>query len=92
MFKKIDYKNFANNEFFELRFCRVLFRITSSPFLLNATVKSYILNYKEPDIAQTILSSLHVDGFNTGENTLREEFDLSCKCRKYFKARLISYS
>ena len=43
----IDDKKFANNEFTELRFCRVLFGITSTPFLLNAAVRYYVLNYQE---------------------------------------------
>ena len=73
---KIDYENFVNNEFIELQFSLVLFGITSSPFLLNTTVRSIFLNYKDiqPDIVQTLLSSLHVDDFNTGTNTLRERF------------------
>ena len=75
---KIDYENFATNEFIELRFCRVLFGITSSPFLLNATVRYDILNYQEiqPDIIKTLLISLHVHDFNTGANILLEAFDL----------------
>ena len=43
----IDYKKFADNEFTELRFCRVLFGITSTPFLLNPAVRYYVLNYQE---------------------------------------------
>ena len=34
----IDYKNFDSNEILEYRVCRVLFGLTSSPFLLTATL------------------------------------------------------
>ena len=33
----IDFEKFENNELTELRFCRVLFGVSSSPFLLFAT-------------------------------------------------------
>ena len=84
---KIDYENFVNNEFIELQFSLVLFGITSSPFLLNTTVRSNVLNYKDiqPDIVQTLLSSLHVDDFNTGMNTLREAFHLYVNVKNILK-------
>ena len=34
----IDFENFGNNELTELGFCRVLFGVISSPFLLFATI------------------------------------------------------
>ena len=70
-----------------MRFCRLLFGITSSPFLLNVTVRSHVRYYKEiqPDIAQTLLSSLHVDNFNTGASTLREVFDLCVNPKNVLK-------
>ena len=70
-----------------MRFCRVLFGIKSSPFLLNATVRSHVLNYRkiQPDIAKTLLSCLHVDCFNAGANTLREAFDLYVNVKNILK-------
>ena len=43
-------------------------------------MRSHVLNCKDiqPDIVQTLLSSLYVDDFNPGANTLSEAFDL-CK-------------
>ena len=57
---KIDQENLAINKFIKLRYFHVLFGITSSPFLLYATVRSHVLNdkYVQPDIAQTLSSYL----------------------------------
>ena len=84
---KIDYENFANKEFIELQLCRVLFGITPSPFLLNVTVRSHVLNYQDiqPDIVKTLLSSLHIYNFNASANTLREAFDLYVNAKNILK-------
>ena len=69
-----------------MRFCHVLFEITS-PFLSHAILRSHILNYKDiqPDIIQTLLSSLHVENFSAGTNTLREAFDLYVNAKNFLK-------
>ena len=50
-------------------------------------MRSHILNYKDiqPDIIQTLLSSLHVDNFNAGANTLREASDLYVNAKNILK-------
>ena len=73
----IDFENFENNELTELRFCRVLFGITSSQFLLFATsihhMNKYSTVYKE--FVDRFLSSLHVDDLSTGAKNVDEAFD-----------------
>ena len=46
-----------------LRFTRVVFGVSSSPFLLNATVKHHIERYKEadPEFVEKFLRSIYVD-------------------------------
>ncbi|CAB4038791.1 Hypothetical predicted protein, partial [Paramuricea clavata] len=45
------------------RFLRVVFGITSSPFLLNGTKRHHLSNYleKEREIAQRVIDDLYVD-------------------------------
>lgn len=52
-----------------LRFTRVAFSLSSSPFLLNATLKHHILKYvlAHPAFVQRLLQSLYVDDIITGE-------------------------
>ena len=56
------------------RFNRVVFGVTSSPFLLNGTVQHHIGKYamEDPQFAQDMLSSLYVDDFNGGKSTVSE--------------------
>ena len=50
------------------RFARVVFGVSSSPFLLNATLKKHIEGYTDEylEICQRVLSSLYADDVNTG--------------------------
>ena len=73
----IDFENFENNELTELRFCRALFGVTCSPFLLFATIIYHMNKYSTVDkeFADKFLSSLHVDDLSTGANNVDEAFD-----------------
>lgn len=50
---------------------KVVFGVSSSPFLLNATVKHHIERYEEedPDFVETFLRSIYVDDLSTGGDT-----------------------
>ena len=75
----IHFENFENNELTDLRFCRVLFGVTPSPFLLFATIIHYMNKYSTADkeFVDRFLSSLHVDDLSTGA----EAFEYFCKCK-----------
>ena len=79
----IDFGNFENNKWTELRFCKVLFAVTSSPFLLFATIIHHMNRYSTVDkeFVDRVLSSLHVDDLSTEANNVREAFDYFCKCK-----------
>ena len=66
------------------RFCRVVFGVTSSPFLLNATIEQHLLKYSDehPELVQNLLNSLYVDDLNSGCTTVEEAFDLFVKSKK----------
>lgn len=51
-----------------LRFTRVVFGVSSSPFLLNATIHHHISQYQQqdPEFVQSLLSALYVDDVTFG--------------------------
>ena len=60
------------------RFCRVVFGLNASPFLLNATLRYHISKYKDedPEFARKMLEGFHVDDLVTGEKNLSAAFHL----------------
>ena len=69
------------------RFNRVVFGVTSSPFLLNGTVRHHVSNYEaeDPQFANDFLSSLYVDDFNGGKDSVPEAFQLYTKAKSRMK-------
>ena len=72
-----------NNKLVEYHVCRVLFELTSSPFLLSATLIKHIKKYEKdyPTVVNELLQSLHVDDLNSGKQTEQEAYDF------YFHAK-----
>ena len=63
------------------RFNRVVFGVTSSPFLLNGTVRHHVSNYEaeDPQFVNDFLSSLYVD------DSVSEAFQLYTKAKSRMK-------
>ena len=55
----------------QLRFTRVVFGVSSSPFLLNATIRHHLEHYRKshPDLIQLLLDSFYVDNLTTGADS-----------------------
>ena len=66
-----------------LRFTRVVFGLTSSPFILNATLKHHVNQYAyvDPDFVNEFMRSLYVDDFASGSRYVRSAFQLSTKVK-----------
>ena len=75
-----------NPELLVLRFCRVIFGVNASPFLLNGTIKHHIEKYFHDDseMANKLLNALYVDDLSTGDNSVDNCFDLYQKSKDCF--------
>ena len=67
------------------RFTRVVFGVSSSPFLLNATINHHIESFRklDPDFVEKFLSSIYVDDLVSGADDVdsAREFYLKSKMR-----------
>ena len=66
------------------RFAAVVFGLACSPFLLNATLKHHISQFKndDPEFVHKLLQSLYVDDLVSGESNIDRAYEL------YIKAKL----
>ena len=64
-----------------LRFTRVVFGVSSSPFLLNATIKHHVERYKEsdPEFVEKFLHSIYVDDLSSGAPETNTGYELYLK-------------
>lgn len=71
-------------EVLTLRFARVVFGVSSSPFLLNATIRHHVEKYKDSDPAfvETFTRSIYVDDITFGANDDDAAFYLYTKAKK----------
>jgi len=60
------------------RFCRVVFGLNASPFLLNATFRHHVKRYEisDPGFVARLLDSFYVDDFVDGGATKQESMEL----------------
>ena len=60
------------------RFCRVVFGVNSSPFLLSATLRHHIESYMmgEPEFVKRVLEDFYVDDFISGSDSDEKAFAL----------------
>ena len=67
-----------------LRFTRVVFGVTSSPFLLNATIRHHLERYREahPHLVQLMLDSFYVDDLTTGADSEEEAYSVYVNAKR----------
>ena len=70
-----------------LRFTRVVFGVSSSPFLLNVTIRHHLERYREshPDLIQLLLDSFYVDDLTAGADTEEEAHSVYAKAKRILK-------
>ena len=65
------------------RFCRVVFGLNASPFLLNGTLRYHISRFKDedPEFVRTMIESFYEDDLVTGEDDTTNAFPLYVKSK-----------
>ena len=59
------------------RFARVIFGVTSSPFMLNGTIRKQMDRYEfDFDFVKKVIDSFYVDDFTGGENSFEAALEL----------------
>ena len=74
----------AEPEVVVVRFSRVVFGLSSSPFLLNATIKHHI-GQCDPSFTQKFLESVYVDDLTSGDGDVDRTFELYVKSKLRLK-------
>ena len=79
----MDDIDIPNPKIITYRFTRVVFGVSASPFLLNATVKHHMEQYRssDPEFVNRFLESIYVDELNAGEESDNEAFLLYKKSK-----------
>ena len=70
----------------KLRFARVVFGVSSSPFLLNATIRHHIEKYRasQPELVDILIQSTYVDDVIFGADTEEEAYSLYMSSKEIF--------
>lgn len=65
------------------RFCRVVFGLNASPFLLNGTIRHHLATFAEadPKFFKKMVDSFYVDDLVSGDSTTDKAHDLYNKAR-----------
>ena len=71
----------------QLRFTRVVFGVSSSPFLLNATIRYHLEQYREiqPMLVEKLSKAAYVDDIVTGADNEEEAHQLFTKSKELLK-------
>ena len=83
----VDNLTKADPEIRAYRFTRVVFGVSSSPFLLNATVKYHLESFRgtHETTVEKLLESTYVDDVITGADSIGEAFELYSQAKEIFR-------
>ena len=70
----------------KFRFIRVVFGVTSSPFLLNATIQYHLKKLSHKDLVDNLLKSIYVDDIVSGAQDDKEALFMYKQSKSLFKA------
>lgn len=77
-----------DSELVVYHFCRVVFGINGSPFLLNATLRHHIESFiEDPDFVRKMLEGFHVDDLVSGDKTSNLAGIVYGKAKSRFRLR-----
>ena len=73
-----------NPELLVLRFCKLVFGLNCSPFILGATIQHHISNYEfeDPSMIEKLLESFYVDDFLSGSSKVEQAKELFLQAKK----------
>ena len=73
----------APSEIVVMRFTRVIFGVSSSPFLLNASIDNHIEKFKSIDqsFVKKFRRSIYVDGLTAGSHDVESAFEFYLKSK-----------
>jgi hypothetical protein len=79
----LNYPYSSSPSVIHLRFARVVFGVTSSPFILNATIRHHVNQYllNDPEFVYELLRSLYVDDYASGCESIPRELELARKIK-----------
>eukprot|EP00731_Ephydatia_muelleri_P024186 Em0016g457a len=70
-----------------LRFKRVVFGVSSSPYLLNATIRHHLQSYSSNPVAELLSQSMYVDDVVAGGDTEEEAFRIYVDSKELLRHR-----
>ena len=84
----VDSDNPADSNVVTYRFNRLVFGLTSSPYILNATIHHHLNSYREnyPEFVKLVLNNLYVDDYACSFDTKEESFEHFQKLKLCFLA------
>lgn len=91
-FKTLTEENINDQEIISFRLCRILFGVTSSPFILAAVLlhHAYTNLVADQNFLMQFSKSLHVDDFISGADTMSETLNIFIKCKNFLSEAIFN--
>ena len=82
-----DDSDLENARIVKLRFTRLAFGLTCSPYILNSTIRHHLegCQHSDPEFTKNVINSLYVDDYASSFNSESEAFEMYRKLKETFK-------